>query len=175
MDKPKAQLGFFWDGNSLPLGSAGWAVQTSDSTKIGFSHLFWSSLLLDFTLLYPVFSPCSPPKKKKSLDSLPIPKGANWQADVLQKGYAAKTLLFYFQNKSCGALFILEYFYFLCTTYNHVLLTEIYFKEKKEKKNLEVFFKKKYTKIFINNPVFLLIMFECLKRLYCSNYPDVCL
>lgn len=56
-------------------------------------------------------------------------------------------------------------------------LTEIYFKEKKKKeRNLEVFFKKKkYAKIFINNPVFLLIMFECLKRLYCSNYPDVCL
>lgn len=74
MDKPKAQLGFFWDGNSLPLGSAGWAVQTSDNTKIGFSHLFWSSLLLDFTLLYPVFSPCSPPKKKNPWIPSPSPK-----------------------------------------------------------------------------------------------------
>lgn len=56
-------------------------------------------------------------------------------------------------------------------------LTEIYFKEKKKerKKSGSILKKKKYAKIFINNPVFLLIMFECLKRLYCSNYPDVCL
>lgn len=63
---------------------------------------------------------------------IPSPKGANWQADVLQKGYCSQNTAVLFWIKSCGALFILEYFYFLCTTYNHVLLTEIYFKEKKK-------------------------------------------
>lgn len=118
-------------GWEFPSLQGGGSVQTSDSTaqcsKTEYSDLI---LLLDFTLLYPVFSPCSP---KKSLDSLPIPKGANWQADVLQKGYCSQNTAVLFWIKSCGALFILEYFYFLCTTYNHVLLTEIYFKEKKKK------------------------------------------
>lgn len=138
----------------------GWGVQTSGAQWVWLSPqaalgliqcspktwIFWfplSLLLEDSRLLLPgIFSLCSP---KKSLDSLPFPKGANWQADVLQKGYCSQNTAVLFWIKSCGALFILEYFYFLCTTYNHVLLTEIYFKEKK-KKNLEVFFKKKVHK-----------------------------
>lgn len=77
-----------------------------------------------------LFSPSIP--QRNPLIPSPSPKGANWQADVLQKGYCSQNTAVLFWIKSCGALFILEYFYFLCTTYNHVLLTEIYFKEKKK-------------------------------------------
>lgn len=51
----------------------------------------------------------------------PPPKGANWQADVLQKGYCSQNTAVAFWIQPFGALFILGYVYFLCTTYNHVL------------------------------------------------------
>lgn len=52
---------------------------------------------------------------------IPPPKGANWQADVLQKGYCSQNTAVAFWIQPFGALFILGYVYFLCTTYNHVL------------------------------------------------------
>ena len=89
---------------------------------LGYNVSAWWYLAL-FSLSVPQRNPLIPSRS---------PKGANWQADVLQKGYCSQNTAVLFLIKSCGVLFILEYFYFLCTTYNHVLLTEIYFKEKKK-------------------------------------------
>lgn len=113
MDKPKAQVEFFWAGSSLLLqkiplvfwevGSEGWGVQTSGApssqTALGpfCVHLklniliFISLPLEDFS--YPVFSP-SVPQRNPWIPS-PSPKVPTDKQMYCKRDTAAKTLLFY--------------------------------------------------------------------------------